>query len=246
MGKIYAAGDPVPATDLNGITKGSALYGASAVGTDAYAITPTPAITTYVAGDTFAVKIDVNNVGPCTLEVSGIGAKNIKQIKSDGSGVEDPPSDTLLAGDIAVFKYDGTQMIIMGKRASIKTGSFTRNVNTASGDQAITGVGFKPRLLFIMGAGTFDNSTVLDAFTGGFSLAGENGFALGVTEVNSASSDAKFSASVQTSNIVYLSGGNGSQTAIVKTLDNDGFTLTFTKVGSPASNTATFAYLAIA
>lgn len=247
MSLKYSTGDQVPAADLNGIMQGSALYAATVAGTDTYAITVTPAPTAYNGGDTYAVKIDVANTGPCTLNVNALGAKNIKQVKSDGSGVEDPPDNTLLAGDIAVFKYDGTQFLIIGKRPSIKTGSFTRDVSTASGTQAITGVGFKPKLLIIIGAGTFTAAGInLDAFSAGFSYAGENGYALGVGEVNSSSTDQKFTSAVQTSNVISMSNGSGGLSSTVQSLDNDGFTLSHTKSGSPSSSTATFAYIAIA
>jgi len=53
---------------------GANLYGASAAGTDTYAITLSPAIAAYADGQTFRFKADVGNTGAATLNVNGLGA----------------------------------------------------------------------------------------------------------------------------------------------------------------------------
>lgn len=55
------------------------IYGASSGGTDAYAITVTPAPSAYSAGMTFTFKADVANTGAATLNVNSLGAKTIKK-----------------------------------------------------------------------------------------------------------------------------------------------------------------------
>lgn len=76
-------------------------YVASSGGTDAYAITITPAITAYSAGQVFTFEVDVANTGAATLTVSGLSAKAIKKNK-DG----DLASGDLKAGQIIQVVYD--------------------------------------------------------------------------------------------------------------------------------------------
>lgn len=70
---------------------------------NAYVITPVPAISSYVTGQQFTTIIANSNTGPSTLDVSGIGAiaikKNINQALTGGE---------LKAGSIVTFTYDGT------------------------------------------------------------------------------------------------------------------------------------------
>ncbi len=66
-------------------------------------ITPSPAVTAYAAGLAFRVKMLLANTGATTINVSGLGAKSIK--RPDGSALH---ADDLLAGEIALIVYDGT------------------------------------------------------------------------------------------------------------------------------------------
>ena len=79
------------------------VYGADTGAADAYAITPSPAITAYAAGQRFVTKIANANTGASTLAVSGLAAKSIKL--QDGSALS---ANDLIVGQIAVFHYDGT------------------------------------------------------------------------------------------------------------------------------------------
>lgn len=63
-----------------GFQTGAEVYGASAVGTDSYAITPTPAISAYATGMIFRFKADVANTGAASLAVSGLSAITIKKL----------------------------------------------------------------------------------------------------------------------------------------------------------------------
>jgi len=71
---------------------------------NAYAIAPVPAITAYAAGQIFSFKVNVTNTTTSTLAVSGLATKTIK--KGDGTIVLVPGD--LVAGQIAVVEYDGT------------------------------------------------------------------------------------------------------------------------------------------
>lgn len=109
-GTITDAGTPISAGNLNNIetqlgklTDGTAVYGASTVGTDAYAISTSPAFTSYNAGMVIRFKADVGNTGTATLNVDSLGAQTIK--KNATSDLED---GDILAGQINTVIYDGT------------------------------------------------------------------------------------------------------------------------------------------
>lgn len=101
-------------------------------------------------------------------------------------------------------------------------GSFTRVLSVASGDVAYTGVGFKPSVLIglggVSGAGVF-------------------------VGLGNASLDGAMNNPYLGSTFFYIQ-NTGAQTATIKTFDADGFTLTWTKVGSPI-DTATVYYVAL-
>lgn len=90
------------------IQSGEALYaGASAVGTDSYAVSLTPAITTYTTGMRISFKADVSNTGACTINVNSLGVKNIKTIDWN-----DPQSSAIRANQIVELVYDWTNFVI--------------------------------------------------------------------------------------------------------------------------------------
>jgi len=80
-------------------------FAADSVGTDAYAITITPVITAYSAGQEFTFKAGTANTGACTLNVSGLGAKTIKKNVS-----VDLDTGDILLNQIVTVVYDGTNM----------------------------------------------------------------------------------------------------------------------------------------
>lgn len=80
-------------------------YAVDSVGSDDYAITITPAITAYTAGQRFTFKAGTANTGACTLNVSGLGAKTIKKNVST-----DLDTGDILANQIVEVEYDGTNM----------------------------------------------------------------------------------------------------------------------------------------
>ena len=99
--------------------------------------------------------------------------------------------------------------------------SATRDMTAASGDVSYTGVGFKPFALIVMATindlpDVFSFTFVTAALTRGFGQ-------VGTVPVMVATGNAIM---LQTSAGVY-------QTAVINTLDSDGFTLTWTKLGSP-------------
>jgi len=85
-------------------------YAVDSVGTDSYAITITPAITAYAAGQVFTFKAGTANTGACTLAVSGLVAKDIKKNVSEALVTGD-----ILANQIVTVCYDGTNMQVISE-----------------------------------------------------------------------------------------------------------------------------------
>lgn len=80
----------------------SAAYTAS--GTNTYAITPSPAITSYASGQAFFVIFSNANTGASTINVNGLGAKSITK-----NGTVALSGNEIAAGSIAIVIYDGTE-----------------------------------------------------------------------------------------------------------------------------------------
>lgn len=114
----------------------------------------------------------------------------------------------------------------------VKVGSFTRDLTTASGTQAITGVGFTPKAVLFLGV---RDGGLLDT-KGVDTLAAANCILQGY--------DSNQFLGAAYSIYFYHGSEVDRQRALITTLGADGFTLTWTKDGSP-TGTGTVVYLAI-
>lgn len=101
MFRIFSAGDEATAAQMNQV--GVAYLGASAVGTDAYAVNPTESISAYVDGMQVAFKADVANTGPATLNINSVGAKAI--VKGENTALA---TGDIAAGQIVEVIYNAT------------------------------------------------------------------------------------------------------------------------------------------
>lgn len=147
---------------------------ASATGTDAYAITLSNAPTSYAKGQQFWFQADVANTGAATLNVNGLGIKTIKKNVS-----ADLATGDILASQIVVVEYDGSNMQIISLIAGVKdatqltglvpaaslsvlaTTAGTGNGPAASSTQTIThGLGRTPKVIRINSFFTQGNSTI--------------------------------------------------------------------------------------
>ena len=91
---------------------------------DTYTATPTPAITAYATGSEFNLKVNADNTGASTLNVSAVAAKNIK--KYDGAGaVVDLEAGDLQQDQYYKVIYDGTQFILLNP--DLKSNDLTIN-----------------------------------------------------------------------------------------------------------------------
>ena len=124
-----------------------------------------------------------------------------------------------------------------GVKATMKIGTFTRDLTTASGTQAITGVGFTPRFVTFAGHvhavtsygfyGGVDNGTTATCFTDYWASANGQWYV-----VTNRSLDMRTSTGTIAD-------------AYISAFGADGFTLTWTKTGSP-TGTGTITYVAFA
>lgn len=128
-------------------------------------------------------------------------------------------SDIVQLGDSAGMTGFGTPIAYGLLKSKMVT--FNRDCATASGDVAITGVGFTPSAIIFIGAIT--NSTV---WSNGFT--DENGAEYSIQGI--------FNGNVQVSSVFCIRiypAASAYQEAVLKTFDADGFTLTWTKNNSP-------------
>jgi len=97
----YASADQV-------IDNALSYAGASAAGTDTYAVTLTISPGAYAVGQKYQFLTDVVNTGACTVNFNSIGAKSIKF--ADGS---DPYNGAIQASSVVDVIYDGTNFILL-------------------------------------------------------------------------------------------------------------------------------------
>ena len=88
-------------------------YGITTGSANTYAVTLTPALTTYADGVAVAVKINIDNTGASTINVNSLGAKTIK--KPNGNDVA---TGNLKTGSIYSLRYNGTNFILQGSDAA--------------------------------------------------------------------------------------------------------------------------------
>jgi hypothetical protein len=82
---------------------------AVATGTDTYVLALTPALTAYAAGQSFIVGFPNANTGASTINIDGLGAKSI--VKQGATALV---SGDILAGQIFILTYDGTNFQLIG------------------------------------------------------------------------------------------------------------------------------------
>lgn len=107
-------------------------YATDSVGTDSYAISPSPSVAAYVEGQKFTFKAGTANTGTASLNVSGLGARTIKKNLSLNLNNND-----ILAGQIVEVVYDGTNMQMTSPN-NIAKFSGSSGTNTSSATFPIT------------------------------------------------------------------------------------------------------------
>jgi hypothetical protein len=134
--------------------------------------------------------------------------------------------DTTLPATISTAAATGSA-VTSARRDHVHAGALSstivngaRTASAGAGDQAVTGAGFAPTTLLMMGQ---VNSNYAFSFGFGDDAAGEIDF-----HQYNASGDYSYS----TARVAYLANGGNEMTALVKSLDADGCTLTWYKSSS--------------
>jgi hypothetical protein len=105
--------------------------------------------------------------------------------------------------------------------ARIRCGSFSRSALT--GELAVTGVGFRPRAVWVMSR--FDSSV---SYAHSLVFAGDDG-TWGLSQSSAGSID-------PSAHLVSLTAGSSAVRAALQSLDPDGFTLSYAHADSPSSS----------
>lgn len=164
------------------------------------------------------------------IEVAALMAKSLLTTAGDiifATGSATPARLGMTANQKLFANAAGTAPEWSG---GFKIGNFTRDLTAATGDVSTTGVGFKPNLVifFLNVNGQFQFSIYFAV-----SASSHGG-------VNTSAAGIFYSGGYLRA---YIDGSNYHQ-AVLKTMDTDGFTLTWTKTGSP-TGTATINYIAL-
>lgn len=85
---------------------------------NAYAIAPSPAISAYTTGQIFTFKAVNANTTTSTLNVNGLGTKTIKK----NGGADNLIANDIIASQIVMVEYDGTNMQMIAPTAEVKIG----------------------------------------------------------------------------------------------------------------------------
>jgi hypothetical protein len=88
--------------------------------------TVSPAITGYVQGSVYYIKLNNTITGASTINISGLGSKTVTRI--DGTSTQ---SGDALAGEMMQLSYDGTNMQIVGLNPILIPGTYFRDFVTA-------------------------------------------------------------------------------------------------------------------
>jgi hypothetical protein len=100
-------------------------FGTTGGSANVYTLTLSPALTSYVEGVAVAVKIHAANTGASTININGLGARNILDPK--GNAVL---SGKLMANGVYSLRYNGTAFILQGEGG---------DYGTAGAAQVLTG-----------------------------------------------------------------------------------------------------------
>ena len=138
---------------------------------DTYTASPSPAITAYATGSEFNLKVNADNTGASTLNVSAVAAKDVK--KYDGAGaVVDLEAGDLQQDQYYKVIYDGTQFVVLNPQAPYIS---TINMGITATTSA-TGTVLLPNLITISNGTDADHD--IDFTAGNFNFDDGSGQAI--------------------------------------------------------------------
>lgn len=215
-----------PITSLHGTVTGNRIVGNGYLTSDTY--------DGLVVGNATQVMVLGNFIGPAYGAVAGtqryainIGASadyfTIGTNNLTGNGTGDILN---AAGRSATKQLPG---------GLSKATTLTRAFATASGDVAYTGCGFRPSAVLFFGGQAGGSAITLMGIA-------DMAAATGPTGQQSMSVPGTYNIAA---NVLVLGSGGNDQTAVLKSIDATGFTLTWTKTGAPGGADATVPYLCL-
>lgn len=142
-----------------GLQHNAEKYGADAGGTDAYAITLSPAPTSYTNGMVVYFKANTANTGTATINVNGLGAKTI--VKGVNTTLD---NGDISANQLSTLIYDGTNFVLqsvsIASRGLFSSGDFTKQENITTSDVIAHGLGLTPKRVKVTAMYTNVASTI--------------------------------------------------------------------------------------
>jgi|SRR3989339_101965 len=142
------------------VQNGGLIYAADGGGTDAYAITLTPAPGSLTTGMVVNFKANTANTGTASLNVNSLGSKTIKKHYNKLLVTDD-----ILANQIVTVIYDGTDFQMLSSTAPIMEPFMLRatEIVDANFNGTITATGFEDIAIPTLSMNTFStNSSIID------------------------------------------------------------------------------------
>ena len=112
-----------------GVQGGALVYGVDFGTTNVYSINVTPPLASYAAGQRWGVKIGNTNSGPSTLNINGLGGRNI--VYPDGSALH---GNEMLAGAVITLVDDGAHLQLQNVQGNLLSAPKIYYVDAALGD----------------------------------------------------------------------------------------------------------------
>lgn len=137
LGATGASLVATPNLNAAAVQNGSWDFAADAGASDAYAITLSPALTAYAAGQSLVFKANTSNTGAATLNVNALGAKNVK--KYCNGAISDLETNDIKASQLVHVSYDGTQYLLHTVPATSLTSAVAFEAQTFFDTTAQTG-----------------------------------------------------------------------------------------------------------
>ncbi len=173
---------------------------------------------TNIDASTYGAAIGARNYGPGTQPFNG----SLDEVRVSKGIARWTSAFSVPTSEYGTAKFGDVQYYGEDKTTRYKVGSFTRDTSTASGTQAVTGVGFKPKAVIFFGTQVNTVETTW-GFDDGTTPAYMNRY--GATNFN-------IDAGTNSISSIETAGGN-EYAGKISSLDSDGFTITWAKTGSP-------------
>lgn len=153
----------------------------------AMVLTPSPAITAYSAGQRFRVKFNRASTGTDTINISGVGPKNLKQYDASGAKV----AAVFAIDQLSDVEYDGTDAVLLDPLPVANSnlvgvrGCFSGLKASTTGTSAVVTVS-ADELMVESSSNTYQTLRAV-AVTPSFGNAGVNGLDVGAANSQTAS-----------------------------------------------------------